>query len=68
MSTTIMSVAVANPVYTKNANGIVSIDWPESEPDVCLVSRELMVEMVAQINELRVLKAGLDALAVGGDT
>ena len=68
MSTTIMTVAVANPVCTKKANGIVSIDWPESEPDVCLVARELMVEMVAQINELCVLKAGLDALAVGGDT
>lgn len=61
MSTTIHSIAVANPTVTLGPDGLATIDWPESEPDMCLMSRDLLAEMTSQINELRILKAGFAA-------
>lgn len=46
----LVNVLVANPTVTKAEDGTLTYDWPESWPDVCLMSRDLFVEMVARFN------------------
>ncbi len=47
---------VAEPTATRDANGYVTLDWPQDDPPVALVNRALMAEMVDQINELVTLR------------
>lgn len=44
---------VAEPICSRRADGLLTIDWPEDAPDVALVNRELLLEMVREINKAR---------------
>ena len=47
----------ADPTVTRNDDGTVTLNWPENEPDVALITRDLMVPMVDQHNRTVTLQA-----------
>lgn len=47
---------VAEPTVTRDADGYATLHWPASDPPVALISRELMEEIVNQVNELVTLR------------
>lgn len=41
-----------DPTVTRTADGQHILDWPIDTPDTCVVSRNLLIEMVAERNKL----------------
>ena len=63
MSPYVFNGPVANPTITTD----FVLNWPESEPDVCLVHRDLLVAWVNERAQLRTafqaIRQALEALA-----
>ncbi len=54
---------IAHPAVTEDyAAGTVTLSWPEGEPDLCLFTREAVVMIVAELNELRALRREVESL------
>lgn len=65
------SVAVADfiPTVTRNNNGFLTLDWPTNQRGETMVAREVMVQMVDDLNRLRTAGDALVAvMQAGSDT
>ncbi len=51
--TSYWSGVVADPVVTTLPDGTLRLDWDADAPSVCLVTRELLVEIVDSLNARR---------------
>lgn len=53
----IVRCPVAAPTITEHRDGgdvvTLVLNWPDDQPDVCLVTREVLAQLVETINELR---------------
>lgn len=47
------SAFVFDPVATTLPDGSLSVDWPADESPLCLISREILLDLVEQANEGR---------------
>lgn len=46
------------PILTEaeGRDGPIVIDWPDGTPDTCIVAKEVLLEIVDQLNDLRAIK------------
>ena len=44
------------PSITDVKDGPLVLDWPDDTPNTCIVAKEVLVEIVEQLNELRRLR------------
>ena len=56
----VVDALVADRVTSRNVRGLLSIDWPTDRP-LALVSRDLMVSVVDQVNATRAVVAAARA-------
>jgi len=55
--------ATADPSLTRQGDGTVTVNWPEDEPDVALITREAMLNLVEDYNRVRRVARALDGSA-----
>ncbi len=63
MSVNLTTVLVAEPAIT-DSDGVLSVTWPTTEPDVALMHRDVLTELLQEINLGRAARKMLDGLAV----
>ena len=44
---------IADPTVTRNADGSETLNWPDDSPDVALISKQLLAQMIDERNATR---------------